>query len=837
MAAQVRPRANATSLNLRDVALFVAIFISYVLGGAYGLSLAFIHESATAVWPPTGVAIASLLLFGLRFWPAILAGAFVVNLEPSGAAASVGIAIGNTLEAVIAASLVERYAGGVRAFERAIDLFKYVLIAVIGAPLASATIGVASLLIAGRADAAGAASIWLTWWIGDAIAASVIAPTLIVWGSARRPSWSFDRTAEAALVGLVIALSALVVFAAWLPGSPSHYALEFLCIPPCLWAAFRFGPRGGATAALLLSAIAIWGTLDGLGPFGRETPQNALPLLQTFIGVVAFTSLTVGALVQQTAAADQQVRALNVDLEQRVAERTAQLIQSEARLLEAQQVGHIGSWEWDVEHDAIWWSDELHRIYGVDRANFAATYEAFLALVHPDDRPMIEREVQSILERGETFEFEHRLIRPDGTQRWMHARARLIRRRDGSPVRLAGTALDVTDGKAVEVERARLAGVDTARQVAEEANRQKDEFLAVLSHELRTPLNAVLGWLQVLKARPLETEVGRIVEIVERNSAALRRIIDDLLDLSAIVSGKMRLETAGVNLDAEVRAAVDSIRPHADSRNIALEYHPCAEPLVIEADPNRLHQVLANLLANAVKFTPAGGRVSLSCAREEGQAVVKLTDTGIGVAKEAQPYIFDPFRQADSSLTRGHGGLGLGLAIARHLVDLHGGTIKVESPGEHQGSTFIVRLPTTDERDLELDPAAPHEDPVAQPAARLLLGKRVVVIDDDPDARLLLATGLEAAGAVVVTADSAVQGLSRVSELLPDLVVVDISMPEQDGYSFLRDLRSAGHVVPAIAVTAHAARHDRERALKAGFREHVAKPVNLNELVKTLSRA
>jgi PAS domain S-box-containing protein len=820
-------------VSLRDVALFVSIVVVYVAGGAYGLSLAFVHESASAVWPPSGIAIASLLLFGLRFWPAILSAAFIVNLEPSGMAAAIGIAAGNTAEAVVAAALVQRYAGGVRAFDRAIDVFKYVLFAVMAAPALSATIGIVSLLVTGRADPASAAVIWMTWWIGDAIGASVIAPSLILWGSAPRPSWEFDRLAEGALIGLVVTFVALVVFAAWLPGAGSHYALEFVCIPPCLWAAFRFGPRGGATAALLLSAIAIWGTLDGLGPFGRETPQNALPLLQAFVGVVAFTSLTVGALAVESRSANQQIRALNAELEERVRDRTALLLQSEARLLEAQQVGHIGSWEWEIDGDGIWWSDELCRIYGVDPAAVPPTYHAFLSLVHPDDRPTIERHVRGILERGETFDFHHRVIRPDGAQRWLHARARLVRGAGGKPVRLAGTALDITAWKAVEAERARMADAEAARRAAEDANRQKDEFLAVLSHELRSPLNAVLGWLQVLRTKSLDADVARMVEIVERNGVALRRIIDDLLDLSAIISGKLRLETVGINLDAELRSSVESIRPHADSRRIDLVYEPCADPLVIEADPHRLHQVLSNLLTNSVKFTPAGGRVVLACWQDGTDAVLTIADTGIGVAADAQPFIFDPFRQADSSLTRGHGGLGLGLAIARHLVDLHGGSIRVESAGEHQGTTFTVRLPIAAIADPEPVPAPPAS--VAHSSASLLSGRRVVVIDDDPDARHLLKIGLEAAGATVATADSAAQGLSRVTELLPDVVVVDISMPETDGFAFLRQLRVAGHAVPAVAVTAHAARHDRQRALEAGFHEHVAKPVDLDHLVRTLA--
>jgi len=834
MTAQVRPRTDGAAWRYRDVTVFAGIIVAYVVGGAFGLSLAFVHASATAVWPPTGIAIGSLLLVGLRFWPAVFAGAFIVNIEPSGIAAAIGIAAGNTAEAVAAAALVQRYAGGVRAFTRAADLFKYVLIAAILAPTVAATVGVASLAIAGLITEASPFFIWVTWWIGDAIAACVIAPAIVVWGVRRPGTWSFERAAEGALIGLVIALTALIVFAGWLPGFDPHYALGFICIPSCLWCAYRFGPRGAAAGSLLLSGIAIWGTLGGLGPFGREVPQNALPLLQMFAGVVAVASLTVGALASQSRLADQEIRALNTDLERRVRERSAQLIQSEARLLEAQQVGHIGSWDWDITRDQLWWSEELYRIYGVDPARFDASYAGFLALVHPDDRAMVEREVRGALDEAGAFDFEHRVVWPDGAVRWLQGRGRVVRARDGSPLRMVGTGADVTERKALEAERARLADADAERRAAEEANRQKDEFLAVLSHELRTPLNAVLGWLQVLRSRALEPDIARTIEVVERNGHALRRIIDDLLDLSAIVSGKLRLETTGVNLDAELRGAIESMRPHADARGLVLDYRPCAEPIVIEADSHRLHQVLSNLLANAVKFTPAGGHVTLSCRREDDHAVMTIADTGIGVPKDAQPHIFDPFRQADSSLTRGHGGLGLGLAIARYLVDLHGGTIRVDSPGEHQGTTFTVHLPTATDFTVEPSNAGVRHDLSA--AMRLLHGKRVVVIDDDADARQLLAVGLTAAGASVATAESAMQGLQRVVELLPDVVLVDISMPGMDGYEFLQELRRCGHGMPAIAVTAHAAGHDRQRAISAGFHEHISKPVNLKQLVETLHR-
>jgi CheY-like chemotaxis protein len=334
-----------------------------------------------------------------------------------------------------------------------------------------------------------------------------------------------------------------------------------------------------------------------------------------------------------------------------------------------------------------------------------------------------------------------------------------------------------------------------------------------------------MGWLQIVRRRPLETDIAKAGEVIDRNSQTLRRMIEDLLDLSAVGSGKLGLKVQDVDLEAALQLAVDSIRPRAAAQQLTLELHTSG-PVAVAGDPQRLGQIVTNLLTNAVKFTPPGGRVVVSCARDAEHATIVVADTGIGIPAEMQPFIFDPFRQGGSAAP-GRSGLGLGLAITRRLVELHGGTIVLASSGVDQGAAFTVRLPALADRST----AAPGDAPDGE-AARLA-GATVFVIDDDPDARAILDTALRAVGASVTTFESAGAALARVAELDPDLLLVDLQMPGMDGYAFILAIRQAGRHTPAIAVTAQAADADRRRAFEAGFDRHLAKPVDLAELART----
>ncbi|HEX2255009.1 MAG TPA: hybrid sensor histidine kinase/response regulator [Thermoanaerobaculia bacterium] len=401
-----------------------------------------------------------------------------------------------------------------------------------------------------------------------------------------------------------------------------------------------------------------------------------------------------------------------------------------------------------------------------------------------------------------------------------------------------------------EAEReALLAAERAARQEAEEANRLKDEFLATVSHELRTPLNAISGWANLLAMPELGAEKRqRGVETIRRNARALSQLVDDLLDVSRVVSGRMRLEVRPVDPAAVVEAAADSVAPAAEARQIRLDVVADPDTGLVSGDHARLQQVMWNLLSNAVKFTPRGGRVRAEVARVGSQAEITVTDSGEGIDPEFLPHVFDAFRQRDSSITRVHQGLGLGLAIVRRLVEAHGGTVSAESPGRGAGATFRVRLPlrvlagpaalepVARRRARTGDPGRPRRD--EQVAEERLDGVTVLVVEDDPDAREMLFSLFESRGARVLAASSAREARELLGQRPVQVIVSDIQMPGEDGYSFLRRLRAsdgAGAAVPAVALTAHGRSEDRLEALRAGFQMHVAKPVEPTELVAVVA--
>ena len=383
-----------------------------------------------------------------------------------------------------------------------------------------------------------------------------------------------------------------------------------------------------------------------------------------------------------------------------------------------------------------------------------------------------------------------------------------------------------------------------ARAELESAGRLKDEFLMTVSHELRTPLNTIHGWVRMLQAGtvPLEQR-ARALEVIERNTRAQARLVEDLLDVSRIVSGKLQLKVRRVELRAIVQAVVESMRPAAAAKSIEVETSMAGGPFVVTGDPDRLQQVVWNFLSNALKFTPARGQVAVMLDVRAGTVRLTVMDSGIGIAREFLPFVFERFRQGDSGTTRAHGGLGLGLAIVRHLVELHGGSVEVDSPGINQGTTFRMLLPLA--RPSEAEPPDVEEDdrsPVAQsivPTAGRLDGRRVLVVDDEAEARALLSHVFEHAGALVTTAASSREAWALLQLETPDVLVSDIEMPGEDGYTLMRRVRGpelpfAGRMV-AVAVTAHARPEDRMRALQAGYQWHVPKPLEPAELVSIVA--
>ncbi|HEX7335519.1 MAG TPA: ATP-binding protein [Pyrinomonadaceae bacterium] len=383
-----------------------------------------------------------------------------------------------------------------------------------------------------------------------------------------------------------------------------------------------------------------------------------------------------------------------------------------------------------------------------------------------------------------------------------------------------------------------LVRAERARADAEAANRIKDEFLATLSHELRTPLTSLLGWSSVLReARRDEKVLNQGLEAIDRNARVQAQLIDDLLDVSRIVSGKLNLDVRPLDITSVTRAAINVVRPAADAKGIVLDYW--AEPGLgaICADSARLHQIIWNLLSNAVKFTPNGGRINVRVEQDGSDARVTVKDTGQGIEPEFLPRVFDRFRQADSSTTRSFGGLGLGLAIVRHLVELHGGTVSAESDGVNQGATFLATFPLLADRN---EPVAVSQSGETNLEFCSLDGLRVLLVDDEPEAREIISTVIERTGAQVTACTSASEALAKLSEWKPDVILSDIAMPDEDGYSFIGKVRSLppdkGGETPAAALTAYARDVDRRQALAAGYQMHIAKPIGASQLVHMVAR-
>ncbi len=409
---------------------------------------------------------------------------------------------------------------------------------------------------------------------------------------------------------------------------------------------------------------------------------------------------------------------------------------------------------------------------------------------------------------------------------------------------LGAAAVDRFDGSGriivEDLERRSRLALDRIQlyREAQEANRLKDEFLSTLSHELRTPLNAVYGWARILRMRDLDGKTSHAVEVIERNAQAQIRLIEDVLDVSRIMTGKMTLAMESLDLRAVLGATLDTLRPAMQAKRVRLEVQLADDVPHVSADPHRLQQVFWNVLSNAVKFTGVDGQIAVTLRKGHQCAEVQIADTGVGIRRDVLPFVFDRFRQADSSTTRTHGGLGLGLAIVRQVVELHGGTVRADSPGEAHGATFTIYLPIGRPSEASTADSAGADATVAAKPSPPLHGRKVLVVEDHDDARELVASVLDAAGADVVTAASTPEALARLATAWPDLVVADLGLPGEDGYMLLDHIRGMkafdGAALPVVALTAYARASDRERALAAGFQRYVVKPVDPEELVNVI---
>jgi signal transduction histidine kinase/ActR/RegA family two-component response regulator len=675
---------HAPEIRWESVSPAVAVLMTatvYFGAAKLGLAMATVAEQVSAVWPPTGIALA-LALLAPRCWPGITLGAFLAHAtarEPVWTAGA--IAMGNTAEALVGAWLLRRAAFNA-SLGRLTDVLRLIILAAFGSTIVSATTGVLSLCGGGVQSWATFGRLWPVWWIGDAMGDLVMAPLVLVWLSSSPLRLQPRRVAEAGMLLVALVTASLIVFT-WHGGTGTEgYPLLYAIFPFVIWSALRFGQPGTTAVTFVASSLAIWGTVNGLGPFATRSANESLLLLQVFMALVAITALLLGAAI--------------------------------------------------AERDAA--------------------------------------------ERSRVHE--------------LHQRA------------------------------AHLA----------DADRHKDEFLATLAHELRNPLAPIRNAAELLRlccAQPVAVEQAR--QLIERQIRHLVTLVDDLLDVSRIKQAKITLRKEPVALQRVVEQAVDSCRTALVARQHRLRTALPPEPLHVEGDAVRLEQVLVNLLTNAIKYTEPGGRVDVTVQRMGDTAVLCVADTGVGIAPDLLPQVFDLFTQGVHPLDRMQGGLGIGLTLVRRLVELHGGSVQARSGGLGQGSEFIVRLPLLAAPPAEARPPLPS---LQRPGAAV----RVVIVDDNQDAATSLKMVLEVVGYEVAVAHSGPAGLDLARQQRPDVVLLDIGLPGIDGYEVVRRLRREPELAQTVvvAVSGYGSEGDKQRAREAGFDRHLVKPVDPEELLALL---
>lgn len=551
------------------------------------------------------------------------------------------------------------------------------------------------------------------------------------------------------------------------------------------------------------------------------------------------------ALKQKTAALQQQAA--------RLAAINAELQHSEERFRRLSDCSPLGVFVTNPAGQCVYTNPRFLSI--CEFSSNLETDQTWLQTVHADDRAQAATTWSTYLQNQQEYSQEFRFQLRDGSIRWVHIRSARMLSEEGKFLGHVGTIEDVTGRKQAEVASAQIMREQVARQEAEVANRMKDEFIAILSHELRTPLNSMLGWSRLLRHRKCdEKTIARAIETIERNATSQAKLIEDILDVSQIVRGKLRLNCLPVDLAPIIHAALETVQPLAAAKAIDLRsFIDETTTFQVMGDPVRLQQVAWNLLTNAIKFTPERGKVEIRLERVEASipsvpaspaapfpcAQIQVIDTGIGISPEFLPHVFDRFRQADSTITRTHGGLGLGLAIVRYLVEQHRGTVNVESAGIGQGTTFTIKIPLL-QADNQETRGNEQGHLLEVPATSPLHNVQVFVVDDDEDTRGFLRFLLQNAGAIVTTAASASETLSKLTSFQPAVLLCDISMPDMDGYTLMHKIRTQlpqpqAHI-PAIALTAHAGPSTQEQAVAAGFQKYVPKPIEPDTLIQEIVR-
>lgn len=667
---------------VRFVLLGVALFLTaerplQLPPGRFDLSLAGLA---------TGVALAAFMSWGGKYWPAVFVGALLANVAAGDTLAdSLIIAAVATMVPLLGAWLTSWMARGNEVFDRPKDVLRWTLLAGLLAPAAGGILGAAALAATGPAGSGALGDLWLRWWLSDTTGVLAIAPAVMLWSSqAVLPPRPYRiRVIEGVALALLLTLITEATFGTpW--GLGTGYPLAWAFFPVFAYASLRLDTRAAATGALMTAILSLWGTATGKGPFNSTDVLDPLVVNWAFIAVTTASAMSLSAAVTQRRVAQRQFALLNKELEQRVERRTAELTKSESMLADAQALSHMGSWEWDIARDTVSWSAELYRIYGLDPSQ-PITLARYLERVHPDDQAPMREVIEEAMANRAPFEHWHRIIRPDGAVRTLHARGQLMADAQGRPVRMFGTGRDVTEERERE-EQTRLLKEDV---------RLREDFLAIASHELRTPVTSLRLQIQIVQrllaretaaAATLEP-VRSALSVLADDSMRLVALVNRLLDVTRITTGQLDLQFEAADLRDIVQSGIEATRAELLQRAVTLTVE-APEPVRGLFDRLRVEQVVANLMSNAIRHGE-GTPVTVRVLREGGEAVVSVRDQGRGIPAENAATIFNRFDRGSASA---RSGLGLGLYISRQIVEAHGGTISVSSE-IGAGTTFTVRLP------------------------------------------------------------------------------------------------------------------------------------------------
>jgi len=639
--------ANPSRLADPGFLLRCAVVTALYVGAAkVGLGLSVAHGVITPVWAPSGIALAALVVLGPRLWPAVALGAFIANATSGDVSVWVAaaIAVGNTLEAVVGAFLLRRVAFR-RSLERARDVLALVLLAALLSTTISATVGTTTLWLDGRLTSSYG-SAWALWWSGDAMGDLLVAPLLLVWSAQGRRRVPRAEALEAAALLLGVIGISLLVFVA------GAWRYPYLLFPLLIWATLRFRQLGAATVTFATSAIAVAGVVQGTVPIGSQTLTltQEVQILQALFSVIALTLLLLGAVLTERQRAEKEVALAH------------------AGLAAAQEVAHLGSWEWDIDRNRVTWSDELYRIYGFEPQSVSVSYEWYLEHVYPQDRERVRERIEQAYADRRPFSFEHRSVLQDGTVRTLRERGEVIVDDAGRPRRMLGTAQDVTEQRLLD--------------------NLRNDILSAVSHELRTPLASILGFALTLKSRGgslSDPTVREIVHHLSEQATRLDRLLSDLLDLDRFRRGlayASRRETAVDRLVERVVLA------QTDGRH---EIVVDAQPVVADVDPPKVERIVDNLLANAVKYTPERSRITVRVAGETEGVLIAVDDEGPGIPDDVKESIFHLFERG-LDISSYVSGTGIGLSLVSQFARLHGGRAWVEDNDEG-GASFRVLLP------------------------------------------------------------------------------------------------------------------------------------------------